>query len=80
MIDNKMYMYWLPAAIAQWVYQISFDLWSQALLGLVSTCVGDKLGIPGAAGIPFLGVLYVSMLDRAASFSISIDDDDDDDT
>ena len=37
-------------AIPRWIYQFSFDHWSQATSGPVSTWMGDRLGTPGAVG------------------------------
>ena len=51
-------------AIPRWIYQFSFDHWSQATSGPVSTWMGDRLGTPGAVGFFLLYTkLGISSLD-----------------
>ena len=50
----------LSTAILSETYRISSELRSQATAGLVSTTVGDHVGIRGAVGSLFLGGNWVT--------------------
>ena len=41
----------LPTTISRWIYRFSSDHRSQAASSLVSTWMGDRLGIPSVVGI-----------------------------
>ena len=52
-VNDYFHLYLSATAIPRWIYQFSFDHWSQATSGPVSTWMGDRLGTPGAVGFLF---------------------------
>ena len=49
-LNDYFHLHISATAIPRWIYQFSFDHWSQATSGPVSTWMGDRLGTPGAVG------------------------------
>ena len=50
MLNDYFHLHLSATAIPRWIYQFSFDHWSQATSGPVSTWMGDRLGTLGAVG------------------------------
>ena len=56
MLNDYFHLHLSATAIPRWIYQFSFDHWSQATSGPVSTWMGDRLGTPGAVGFLLLNL------------------------